>query len=161
MEARMSILFFGKKTKNESDKQLSIYLRVTINGERFEVTTQRYIEPNKWSSAAGKVKGNSEEARSINQHLDNLKQKVYDYQKNIVKSASSFTKESLRLKWYGIEQRTLSLVEVFKQHNDQLKSLIGKDNSKATYGKYRTTLDHTISFLKWKFQRRDIEISAI
>jgi hypothetical protein len=39
MEARMSILFFGKKTKNESDKELSIYLRVTINGERFEVTT--------------------------------------------------------------------------------------------------------------------------
>jgi site-specific recombinase XerD len=161
MEARMSILFFGKKTKNESDKELSIYLRVTINGERFEVTTQRYIEPNKWSSAAGKVKGNSEEARSINQHLDSLKQKVYDYQKSIVQSGSSFTKESLRLKWYGIEQRTLSLVEVFKQHNDQLKSLIGKDNSKATYGKYRTTLDHTISFLKWKFQRCDIEISTI
>ena len=63
----MSILFFGKKTKNDSDKSLSIYLRVTINGERFEVTTQRYIEPGKWSSAAGKVKGNSEEARLINQ----------------------------------------------------------------------------------------------
>ena len=68
MEVRTSILFFGKKTKNESDKELSIYLRVTINGERFEVGTQRYIEPNKWSSAAGKVKENSEEARSINQN---------------------------------------------------------------------------------------------
>jgi site-specific recombinase XerD len=161
MEARMSILFFGKKTKNESEKELSIYLRVTINGERFEVTTQRYIEPNKWSSAAGKVKGNSEEARSINQHLDSLKQKIYDYQKSIVQNGGSFTKELLRQKWYGIEQRTYSLVEVFQHHNDQLKSLIGKDNSKATFGKYRTTLDHTISFLKWKFQRSDIEISAI
>jgi hypothetical protein len=47
MEARMSILFFGKKTKNESDKLLSIYLRVTINGERFEISTQRYVEPSK------------------------------------------------------------------------------------------------------------------
>jgi len=161
MEARMSILFFGKKTKNESDKELSIYLRVTINGERFEVSTQRYIDPNKWSSIAGKVKGNSEEARSINQHLDNLKQKVYEYQKRIVQNGGSFSKESLRLKWYGIDQRTYSLVEVFKQHNDQLMSLIGKDNSRATFGKYRTTLDHTISFLKWKFQMSDIEISAI
>lgn len=161
MEARMSILFFGKKTKNESDKELSTYLRVTINGERFEVSTQRYIEPNKWSSAAGKVKGISEEARSINQHLDNLKRKVYEYQKNIVQNGNPFTKESLRLKWYGIEQRNHSLVEIFKQHNDQLKSLIGKDNSKATFGKYRTTLDHTISFLKWKFKRSDIEISAV
>jgi hypothetical protein len=30
MEARLSILFYGKKTRNESDKILSIYLRVTI-----------------------------------------------------------------------------------------------------------------------------------
>ena len=42
-----------------------------------------------------------------------------------------------------------------------MEALIGKDNSKATFGKYRTTLDHTISFLKWKFQRSDIEISSI
>jgi hypothetical protein len=133
METRMSILFFGKKTKNESDKLLSIYLRVTINGERFEVSTQRYIEPLKWSTSAGKVKGNSEEARSINQYLDNLKQKVYDYQKSITQEGQNFTKEMLRLKWYGIEQHTYTLLKVFRQHNDQLKSLIGKDNSKATY----------------------------
>ncbi len=161
METRMSILFYGKKTKNESDKLLSIYLRVTINGERFEVSTQRYVETAKWSVSAGKVKGNSEEARSINQHLDNLKQRVYDYQKTSVLEGRQFTKEMLRLKWYGLEQRTHTLVEIFKQHNDQLKALIGKDNSKATYTKYRTTLDHTLSFLQWKFKRSDIEISSI
>jgi hypothetical protein len=160
MEARMSILFFGKKTKNASDKIRSIYLRLTINGERFEVSTQRFIEPSKWSISAGKVKGNSEEARSINQHLDILKQKVYTYQKSIVQEGKDFTKEMLRLKWYGIEQRTHTLVEVFSQHNDQLRSLIGKDNSAATYTKYRTTLDHTISFLKYKFKRTDIEITS-
>lgn len=152
---------FWKKTKNESDKLLSIYLRVTINGERFEISTQRYVEPSKWSTSAGKVKGNSEEARSINQYLDSLKQKVYDYQKSIAQEGKHFTKEMLRLKWYGIEQRTHSLLEVFRQHNNQLKSLIGKDNSKATYTKYRTTFDHTISFLLWKFKRSDIEIAGI
>ncbi len=161
METRMSILFFGKKTKNESDKLLSIYLRVTISGERFEVSTQRYVEPSKWSTAAGKVKGNSEEARTINQHLDTLRQKVYTYQKNILQEGKDFTNETLRLKWFGKEPRTHTLIEVFQQHNEQLKSLIGKDNSKATYTKYRTTLDHTIAYLKWKFHRSDIEISAI
>lgn len=42
-----------------------------------------------------------------------------------------------------------------------MEALIGKGNSKATFGKYRTTLDHSVSFLKWKFQRPDIELSAI
>lgn len=98
MEARMSILFYGKKTALDSGKKLSICLRVTINGERFEVSTQRYVEPAKWSISAGKVKGSSEEARSINQHLDNLKQKVYDYQKRVIQEGKNFSKEMLRLK---------------------------------------------------------------
>jgi hypothetical protein len=93
--------------------------------------------------------------------LDSLKQKVYSYQKTIAQEAKEFTKETFRLKWYGIEQRTHTLVQVFRQHNDQLKPLIGKDNSQATYTKHRTTLDHTISFLEWKFKRSDIEISLI
>ncbi|MBA2500228.1 MAG: site-specific integrase [Chitinophagaceae bacterium] len=161
METRLSILFYGKKTKLNSEKTLSIYLRVTIEGQRFEVSTQRYVETSKWSVEAGKMKGNSGEARSLNQYLDNLKQKVYSYQKNIAQDGQIFSKETLRIKWYGLEQHTHTLVSVFTQHNDQLKSLIGKDNSKATYTKYRTTLDHTISFLQWKFKRSDIEISSI
>jgi len=161
MEARLSILFYGKKTRNESDKILSIYLRVTINGNRFEVSTQRCVGTDKWSSTAGKVKGNTEEVRKTNQYLDNVKQKVYDYQKKILQDGKPFTKETLRLEWYGLNEHIHSLVEVFTNHNNQMEALIGKDNSKATFGKYRTTLDHTISFLKWKFQRSDIEISSI
>ena len=139
MEPRMSILFFGKKTRIESDKLLPIYLRVTINGKRFEVSAQRCVEPARWSSVAGKVKGNSEDARSINHHLDGLKQKVYDYQKAITQEGKNFTNETLRLKSHGIEQHAHTLVQIFRQHNDQLQSLIGKDNSKAPYTKYRTT----------------------
>ena len=57
METRLSILFYGKKTKQDSDKTLSIYLRVTIQGERFEVSTHRYLELGKWSSTAVKMAG--------------------------------------------------------------------------------------------------------
>ena len=142
MTTKMNVLFYGKKTRVESDKLFSIYLRVTINGERFEVSAQRYIEPAKWSQEAGKARGNSEEARSTNTYLDVLKNKVYDYQQIILQEGKEFTKEALRMKWYGIDERTHTLVEVFKNHNQQLEALIGKGNLKATFGKYRTTLDH-------------------
>jgi hypothetical protein len=161
MEKRLSILFYGKKTKQDSNKTLSIYLRATIEGQRFEVSTQRYVEVSKWSVEACKMKGNTEEARSLNHYLDNLKQKVYSYQKSINEDGEVFTKETLRLKWYGIKEKSYTLIEEFRHHNQQLELLIGKENSKATFGKYRTTLDHTISFLKWKFQRSDIELPSI
>lgn len=127
METRLSILFYGKKTKLDSSKTVSVYLRITINGQRFEVSTQRYVEAAKWSIEAGKMKGNSEESRGVNQYLDSMRQKVYDYPKAITNEGKIFTKENLRMKWYGIDERTHTLVEVFKHHNEQLKSLIGKD----------------------------------
>jgi site-specific recombinase XerD len=158
METRLSILFFGKKTKNENDNLLSIYLRATINGERFEVSAQRYIEPSRWSQDAGKAKGTSEQARSINIHLDALRQKVYDYQQIMLSEGQVFTKEALRLKWYGLDERVHKLIEVFRQHNDQLKELVGREVAKETLVKFNTTLDHTVNFLQWKYHSSDIDI---
>jgi Arm DNA-binding domain len=60
METKMSILFYEKRKKMTSDSLLPIYLRVTIDSRRFEVTTKRYIEASKWSIKAAKVKGNTE-----------------------------------------------------------------------------------------------------
>src|SRR3954453_18369005 len=75
METKLSILFYSKTSKITKDGLVPIYLRVTIDGARFEQSTQRYIAPSKWSAHAGKAKGNTEEARAINYFLDALKQK--------------------------------------------------------------------------------------
>ena len=161
METKMSILFHGKKSKLENEKNLVIYLRVTINRQRLELSTKRSIESGKWNQQAGKAKGNSEEARNMNVYLDILKNKVYTYQQTIMQDGKLFTTETLRMKWFGINEHTHTLVEVFKNHNDQLEALIGQSNTKATFGKYRTTLDHCKEFMQWKFKREDITITNI
>jgi len=80
METRLSILFYGKKTKLDSNRKLSIYLRATIDGQRFEVSTQRYVEVSKWSIEAGKMKGNTEEARSLIQAEKTRSYSLYNFQ---------------------------------------------------------------------------------
>lgn len=161
METKLSILFYSKTSKTTKDGMVPVYLRVTINGARFEQSTQRYILPEKWSVDGGRAKGNSEESRTINHFLDTLRQKVYNYQREIIAEGHFFDLESFRKKWLGIRERVYTLLEIFKHHNEQLFSLIGTDCSKATYGKYRTTYDHTSSFLQWKYQVQDIEISKL
>jgi len=81
MDTKISILFYARKASTTTDNLLPIYLRVTINGQRFETSTKRYLEANKWSVESGKAKGNTDEARGINAYLDMLKQKVYNLQK--------------------------------------------------------------------------------
>ena len=55
-------------------------MRVTLSGERFEVTTKFYIPEEQWSVEAGKMKGNSEEAKRTNSLLDAMRVRAFDYQ---------------------------------------------------------------------------------
>lgn len=57
METKLSILFYSKTARTNKNGLVPIYLRVTINGVRFEQSTQRYILLSKWSAEAGKAKG--------------------------------------------------------------------------------------------------------
>ena len=59
METKLSILFYSKTAKTTKDGLMPIYLRVTINGKRFEQSTQRYVLSAKWSAAAGNAKLNA------------------------------------------------------------------------------------------------------
>lgn len=161
METKLSILFYSKTSKITKDGLVPIYLRVTIEGTRFEQSTQRYIAPSKWSADAGKAKGNTEESRAINYYLDALKQKVYNYQSEIIRENNPLTIETFKNKWLGNKEKTRSVLEVFQHHNEQLQKLIGSDFSKSTFGKYRTALDHTANFIKWKYQAKDLEINKL
>ncbi|SFH41730.1 hypothetical protein SAMN05421739_11916 [Pontibacter chinhatensis] len=43
MKNKISILFYGKKSRITSSNLLPIYLRVTIEGRRFEFCTHRNV----------------------------------------------------------------------------------------------------------------------
>ncbi|CAM3284866.1 Arm DNA-binding domain-containing protein [Flavobacterium longum] len=84
MKHKLSMLFYTKSSKATKKGTVPIYLRITINGVRIEISTSKYIELAKWNKVAGKMKGTTEEARTINSYLDILKSKVYDIEKDMV-----------------------------------------------------------------------------
>jgi site-specific recombinase XerD len=53
------------------------------------------------------------------------------------------------------------LMEIVKQHNDDIKLLIGKDVVKATWTKYNCTQKHLASFLYWKHKKKDVDITTL
>ncbi len=79
MEHKMTILFIGKKSRTTRHQLLPIYLRVTIEGRRFEVATHQHVKSSEWSASAGKVIGRSETAFKGNMALDIIRKRVYDY----------------------------------------------------------------------------------
>src|SRR5687767_4375079 len=100
MEPTMNILFIGKKARMTSHQLLPIYIRVTISGKRFEVSTHQHVKPSEWSRSGGKVIGKSETAVQTNMALDLVKKRVYDYKERIRLEERDFTVNALREKWF-------------------------------------------------------------
>ncbi|MFV0472175.1 MAG: Arm DNA-binding domain-containing protein [Paludibacteraceae bacterium] len=85
MNTKLSILFYAKRAKTTTDGLVPIYLRVTVNGERIELSTKRYTSPEKWSIEGNCMKGTSAESKAVNSYLDTLKAKVYEYQQQLIR----------------------------------------------------------------------------
>ena len=49
---------------------VGIYVRITIQESRAEISLKRTVAFAKWDAASGRVKGNTAEAKEINQYLE-------------------------------------------------------------------------------------------
>ena len=161
MKTKVSTLFYAKKAKAAANGLIPIYMRITINGKRIELSTNRFIEISKWSTEAGKMKGTSEEARSINNHLDLLKNQIRDAEMELIYKKITITTEIFKSKLLGVDERARMLVPIFQDHNNKIKELVGKEYAPGTLERYTTSLKHTIEFMQWKYNISDIDITKI
>jgi site-specific recombinase XerD len=63
--------------------------------------------------------------------------------------------------YLGKDVRNRTLLEVFKLHNEMVKSRIGVDFSTSTYRRYQTTYDHVSNFLLHQYKIEDIFLKQI
>ena len=161
MNTSVSILFYIKRAKVNNLGVCPIYTRVTVNAKRFEFSTNKSINPDKWSSEGSKVKGANEEARTINSHLDYLKNQVLEAEKRLFKKDIKITSENLKNELFGLTETKRMLVPIFEDHNNKIKELVGKEYAPGTLERYTTSLKHTIEFMRWKYNISDIDITKI
>ena len=161
MNSAVSILFYIKRAKINVNGVCPIYTRVTINSKRFEFSTNKFISPDKWSTEGAKVKGNSEDARSINNQLDIIKNQIMDAEKRLYKKEIQINSENLRNELFGIKERERLLIPIFTEHNRKIKELVGSEYAPGTLERYETSLKHTKDFLQWKYRVSDIDIEKI
>jgi site-specific recombinase XerD len=157
----VSILFFVKRAKANNEGNCPIYARITVQSKRFEFSTNKFINPEKWSSIGAKIKGSNEEARTINSHLDFIKNQLNNAEKKLYKRDITVTSENLKNELFGIGIKRRMLIPIFQDHNNKIKSLVGQEYAAGTLERYETSLKHTKEFLQWKYSVSDFDINEI
>ena len=160
MERSFGVFFHLKKTKKLNSAMLPVYLRITINGRVTELSTKREHDPLRWNTRAGRAEGKTDEARSLNAYLDVLQRKVYEIRRQLIEDDKQVTAGNIKTIMQGgeIREHRHMLMEIFREHNDQMAALVGMEYAAGTLERYETSFRHTRSFLQWKYGKDDIDI---
>lgn len=143
MKTNFSMLFYLKKQKNYTSGLAPIYLRITVDCKRSEITTNRECDPEKWNKKSGRAIGTREQIKSFNAFLDNLQTKAYEAHRYLSENEKPITAETLKNQFLKKIEKAHMFIEIFKDHNQKVANLIGREFAVTTLKRYETSLRHT------------------
>jgi len=148
--------------KSRSKRQLvPIYLRITVDGRRSEISTKEYVDMFKWNSTKGRVKGNSENTRQINRRLETWETKVREHYTQFIRDGKTISAQLLKNAVLGrLDDNTL-LHPYFDHHEKEIKAKIGIDYAKGTHQNYVATSKHLKNYVDKQYKGQDISIKDV
>jgi site-specific recombinase XerD len=161
MRTNINLLFYLKKRGTYTSGPIMIYLRFTVDGMRSEISTGKTCEPSKWNAQAGRMNGTKEDVRTLNAFLDRMQAKAQELHNLMYQNNEIITAETVKNRFLGKAERARTLVAVFEDHNEKMKSLVGQEFEKSTLQRYETCLMHTKEFMQWQYNIKDMPVSQV
>lgn len=155
-----SILIWANKAKM-TDNEAPIFARVTVDGKRAEISLKKKIAPAKWDAKAGCVKGNNEEARTINNYITQVKSELFKLYTQLMVVDEFVTAEKIKLHFTGSKEERKTLLKVFEYHNTQMEKMVGIDVVPATLVKFKTIKSKVESFIKFHYKKSDMFLEEL
>lgn len=158
-----SVLFAIRESKARKNGNAPIETTITVNGERASFSTGKLVNIDRWNKTRQQVKGKDEEAKSLNQFLQAVKNKLYEKETELMERGFVVTAELLRDAYFdkveALKEKTL--LSVLREHNEERKLMVGKTVAPATYYAFEHTECLLKKFIKEKYERNDIYLREL
>jgi site-specific recombinase XerD len=161
LEKNFSVNVYLKKPKFfEKGDPYQVYLRITVDGNKVEITAKRTWQPDRWNHRSGRAEGTRDDARELNKGIDALVNQVHQARRHLIEENKDITPANIKNLLVGIDDRKY-IIEVFREHNLSVKSLVPTEYSSGTLDLFERTLIHTERFIQWKYQKNDLDIRKL
>lgn len=153
-------LLFWLKTKGANSKGVPVYCRVTINGQRTEIATGKYVNPENWQH--GRLIAKTKEEKEINQYLANFQSIITRHYDKMVENGLQITSELLKNRILGKTEKKLTFLEAFDWMMKEFGEKVAIGNrSKGSHDKMKYTRDKLVAFMKDQLKVSDILLENI
>ncbi|MDN3593431.1 site-specific integrase [Zunongwangia endophytica] len=142
------------KTKNGT---APLYARITVNGERTELSLKRRITLSLWNEKRSRLKGYSEESLQVNKSLDRIFNKIYESFRQLQEENKHISAKSIKARYLGLDESYKTLVELLTYHNTKMTSVL----KPGTMKNYYTTEKYVLEFLGVKMKTKDVYLKQL
>ncbi|WP_349351617.1 site-specific integrase [Flagellimonas sp. MMG031] len=156
-----SLIHYLRKAQLDKTGKAGIYLRITVNGQRAELSIKRKTSPEKWCSNKGRIKGSSKEVKELNHYMDQLESKAYEIHSKLVVKKKPFNAETIKNKLLDKGNVHKTLLAIYEEHNAQIKELIGSDYSYGAYRRHVRTMNHLAGFIQKEYKVSDLYVMEV
>ncbi|PLX03177.1 MAG: recombinase [Marinilabiliales bacterium] len=161
MRNTFSLLIYVKKNRINSNGEIPVYLRITLNGKIAEMSLNRKVLLAQWSVQSSSVIGKSKFAADFNRYLLSIQSGIYEHYKLLREREDHITPVMIKNSYFGIEEVKYYVIKIFQEHNEKFKQLVDKEYSYATYERYETCLKHTQEFIKHQYNKDDYPLAKV
>ena len=151
-----SIIFFTRKSRTNPSKLL-IYARITVNGNRTEISLKRCVNVQEWNSFKNRGRGSSSKIQILNRYLDYVYGKLLDCHKQLLEEFKIVSSHSIKARYLGEDDHQKTLKELIAYHNTNMDSVL----KPGTMKNYYTTERYLNKFLKDKIKADDVYLKQL
>lgn len=156
-----AILFYINRTKIRKDGTCQLLCKVSIDAEWEQIGTKVSVNPAIWNPETGRADGRGANAVTVNRAIDALTREITDHYDRIRKSLGFVTAELVKNAVKGIGQKPVTLLSLFREHNEEFLKRVGVDRSKETYDCYRRSYRHLAAFINEKRGVEDVSLRSL
>jgi len=161
LEKSFGLLFFLRKPCPFRPGPWLLMLRITVDGTRKEMSLKRTWLKERWHIHANHALGTKQDARVLNTYLDVMQNKVYQAKTKLLDTGNPTTAVGIRDYLSGVAERRQQLLLIFRDHNNTVQKLVGKEYTQDYYEKFERVYSYVSVFLKSYYELEDISIQVL
>ncbi|TRX24506.1 site-specific integrase [Flavobacterium franklandianum] len=156
------ILFIEGKNRKNKKNQSPLFCRLTLNGNRKQLSTGINIESEHWDTKNQVILKSHKSAILYNSQLDKIKSKISSIYMILQLQENPFSIEDIHGKYLGKElKKSEFILSYYKQYLSKIEKLVGREIKDNTYSKFVYVGNHLEAFLKWKYKKTDYPLKEL
>ncbi len=155
------ILFFVKKNKIKANGEAPIAFRITVDKQFCELYIRRSAPAENWDQIKGRLKTKDKVSTEINMYIDTVRAKLQNIHRQLEADNLEISAKEICNRFCGVEEKHKTLLDVFEEHNKEIKLLQGKAYAQKTIIRFEGTVRYLKEFLKKEYKKSDINLKDI